>query len=197
MKRNPEPVDVVIVGAGAGGATAAKVLTEAGTARGRPRARPVAQARACLGRRAQVPEPQLHLAGPEAQAAHLPRERQRRSGGHELLRHTAGGRRRHDPLGRNGSAHDGERLQAPRACTAMFRVRASSTGRSPTTSSSRTTRAWSGSSAPPDSAGPTRGRPAQPRLPDQAVPAQPDRPHLRHGDGQARPHTSSRCRRAW
>jgi choline dehydrogenase-like flavoprotein len=29
-KKNPEPVDVVIIGAGAGGATAAKVLTEAG-----------------------------------------------------------------------------------------------------------------------------------------------------------------------
>ena len=29
-KKNPEPVDVVVVGAGAGGATAAKVLTEAG-----------------------------------------------------------------------------------------------------------------------------------------------------------------------
>ncbi|MET0523150.1 MAG: GMC family oxidoreductase, partial [Jiangellaceae bacterium] len=29
-KKNPDPVDVVIVGAGAGGATAAKVLTEAG-----------------------------------------------------------------------------------------------------------------------------------------------------------------------
>lgn len=29
-KKQPEPVDVVIVGAGAGGATAAKVLSEAG-----------------------------------------------------------------------------------------------------------------------------------------------------------------------
>ena len=111
-KRKPDPVDVCIIGAGASGATAAKVLTEARPARGRalergPWRKPEsfsADELANVHRYNLWPDPLINPRTFRASAADEPVRA-------VVLPGAADGRRRHRPLDRLAPPHDRERVQ--------------------------------------------------------------------------------------
>ena len=162
-KKQPEPVDVVIVGAGAGGATAAKVLSEAGLKvvgleRG-PWLKPEhasGDELKYLNRNYVWPDPKLKP------RTYRPNEKLEAEVQFSPTPQVVGG----------GTTHWGgivprmtENDFRLRACTAIFPARAWLTGPSRTMTLSRTTRALNGSSALRDLPARTDGRRAKPGYP--------------------------------
>ena len=164
-KRNPESADVCIIGAGASGAAAAKVLCRA-----RRKVVALEKGPGANGdfrrRRARQHQPLQSLAGSDPQSAHLARTDGRRSPRGAVLPRAADGRRRHGPLAGLAAALHRERLPPAHRRRRPARAPRSPTGRSPMTSSSRTIARSNGRSASPARPAPTtssRGAPAATR----------------------------------
>ena len=161
-KRKPDRADVCIIGAGASGATAAKVLTEAGLRVVALERGPWWKPEQFSRRRASQRPPLQPLAGPTAQSAHFSRIRRRWTDSAIVLPGASDGWRRHGPLDRLASPHDRERVPTEDDLRRSRRERIWPTGRSPTRSSSRTTTRSNGRSVSPDKLAPTstKGRAA-------------------------------------